>query len=196
MHVTQTLLGIAQSDVIDDALQSGAAGVESDVLDWTLHHQVCCFLGGAHEFATHKLATHPRRHLHAPQPSPTHAGRPKTRPPRASNASRHPKLGPSKAPRRPPDRPANRNSLRGGVQRPAPSRDPVRCPSGDTSTRGQRSNAASRADQRIHGAEKTRRGKLLSNAHGPTNASTARKKHGADWWSNKTRSRSMSPRRH
>ena len=37
---------------------------------------------------TPKLATRPRRHLHAPQPSPTHAGRPKTRPPRATNASR------------------------------------------------------------------------------------------------------------
>jgi hypothetical protein len=73
-----------------------------------------------HQTLTPKLATRPRRHLHAPQPSPTHAGRPKTRPARATNVSRFQKpVAPnsrrarrrtqhSLTPRRPTTRPTSR----------------------------------------------------------------------------------------
>ena len=56
---------------------------------------------------------------------------------------------PNKAPRQP--------THSAEASNPAPRRDPVRCPSGGTSTRGQRSNAASRADQHIHGARTDQR---------------------------------------
>jgi len=90
------------------------------------------------------------RYLHAPQPSPAHAGRSKTRPPRATNASRLQKpvapnsrrarqtAGATLTPRRPTTRPT--------------SRPRTRCTSGVTNTCGQRANAGARVGQRIHGA--------------------------------------------
>ena len=98
---------------------------------------------------TPKLATRPRRHLHAPQPSPTHAGRPKTRPPMATNASRFQK------PVAPNSRRARRrtqHSLRVG---PQPGRHP---------------GLALDAPR----ASPTRAARGQTPAHGSTNASTVR----------------------
>ena len=96
-----------------------------------------------------KLATRPHRYLHAPQPSPAHAGRPKTRPPMATNASRFQK------PVAPNSRRARRRRATLTPRRPTTgptSRPRTRCTSGVTNTCVQRATAGAWVDQRIHGA--------------------------------------------